>query len=63
MSRSRVSKVFFPWERRRGVFGVLGRIQNGRFIRPLLMLLMKVPLIKRWIEKGSRAPGSGRACG
>ena len=37
------------------VFGVLGRIQNGRFIRPLLMLLMKVPLFKRWIEKGSKA--------
>jgi hypothetical protein len=37
------------------VLGVLGRIQNGRFIRPLLMLFMKVPLFKRWIEKGSRA--------
>jgi len=36
-------------------FGVLGRIQNGRFVRPLLMLLMKVPIFKRWIEKGSRA--------
>lgn len=37
------------------VLGLVGRIQNGRFIRPLLMLLMKVPLLKRWIEKGSRA--------
>ena len=37
------------------VFGVLGRIQNGRFLRPVLMLLMKVPLFKRWIEKGSKA--------
>ena len=38
-----------------GVLGVLARIQNGRFMRPLLMLFMKVPLFKRWMEKGSRA--------
>ncbi|MBX3223927.1 MAG: type II secretion system protein GspG [Labilithrix sp.] len=25
MKRQRASKVFFPWERRRGVFGVIGR--------------------------------------
>ena len=25
MKRRRASKVFFPWERRRGVFGVIGR--------------------------------------
>ena len=37
------------------VVGVLGRIQNGRFIRPLILQLMKVPLFKRWIERGSRA--------
>ena len=37
------------------VLGVLGRIQNGRFLKPLVLLLMKVPLFKRWIEKGSRA--------
>ncbi len=37
------------------VLGVLGRIQNGRFLWPLLLLLMKVPLFKRWIEKGSKA--------
>ena len=36
-------------------FALLGRIQNGRFLRPLLMLMMKVPLLKRWIEKGSKA--------
>ena len=33
----------------------LGRIQNGRYLRPLILLLMKVPLFKRWIERGSRA--------
>ncbi len=37
------------------VLGLLGRVQNGRFVRPLILLLMKVPLLKRWIEKGSRA--------
>ena len=37
------------------VLGLLGRIQNGRFLKPLLMPLMKVPRFKRWIEKGSRA--------
>ena len=37
------------------VLGVLGRVQNGRFLRPLILLLMKVPLFKRWIERGSRA--------
>jgi len=37
------------------VLGLLGRVQNGRFLRPLLMFVMKVPLFKRWIEKGSRA--------
>ncbi len=35
--------------------GVLGRIQNGRYLRPLFVLLAKVPLFKRWLEKGSRA--------
>jgi hypothetical protein len=38
-----------------GVLAVLGRIQNGRYLRPLLVFLMKVPLLKRWIERGSRA--------
>lgn len=34
---------------------VLGRVQNGRYLRPLLVFLMKVPLLKRWIERGSKA--------
>ena len=38
-----------------GVLAVLGRIQNGRFLRPLFKPVMKVPLFKRWLEKGSRA--------
>lgn len=35
--------------------GILGRIQNGRYLRPVLTLLAKVPLFRRWLEKGSRA--------
>ena len=37
------------------VLGILGRIQNGRYLRPLLTLLAKVPLFRRWLERGSRA--------
>ncbi len=37
------------------VLGLLGRVKNGRYLRPLITLLMKVPLFKRWIERGSRA--------
>jgi hypothetical protein len=37
------------------VLAVLGRVQNGKYLRPLILLVMKVPLFKRWIEKGSRA--------
>jgi hypothetical protein len=35
--------------------GLLGRIQNGRYLRPVFTLLAKVPLFRRWLEKGSRA--------
>lgn len=37
------------------LLGVLGRVQNGRFLRPLFKLMTKVPLLRRWLEKGSRA--------
>jgi hypothetical protein len=38
-----------------GVLALLGRIQNGRFLRPVITLIAKVPLFKRWLEKASRA--------
>lgn len=38
-----------------GVFVLLGRIQNGRYLRPVIAFLSKVPLMKRLIEKASRA--------
>ena len=37
------------------VLAVLGRFRNGKYLRPLILFVMKVPLFKRWIEKGSRA--------
>ncbi|HEY6459859.1 MAG TPA: hypothetical protein VIY73_06895 [Polyangiaceae bacterium] len=38
-----------------GVLALLGRIQNGRFLRPVINLIAKVPLFKRWLEKASQA--------
>ena len=38
-----------------GVFALLGRIHNGRYLRPVITTLMKVPILKKWIEKGSQA--------
>jgi hypothetical protein len=38
-----------------GVLGTLARIQNGRYLRPLVALIAKVPLFRRWLEKGQRA--------
>ena len=37
------------------VLGLLARIQNGRYLRPLVMLMAKVPLFKRWLQKASTA--------
>jgi hypothetical protein len=37
------------------VLGVLARVQNGRYLRPLVALIAKVPLFRRWLEKGHRA--------
>src|SRR5439155_18594650 len=38
-----------------GTLALLGRIQNGRYLRPILTTLMKVPILKKWIEKASNA--------
>jgi hypothetical protein len=37
------------------VLGVLGRIQNGRYLRPLVRVMTKVPFLKRMFEKASRS--------
>jgi hypothetical protein len=38
-----------------GSLAVLGRVQNGRYLRPLIALISKVPLFRRWLQKASNA--------
>ena len=37
------------------ILGLLARVQNGRYLRPIVTQLARVPLFKRWLEKGHRA--------
>jgi hypothetical protein len=36
-------------------FGLLARVQNGRYVRPLVVLMMKVPILKRLLTRANRA--------
>ena len=38
-----------------GIFALLGRIQNGRYLRPIVAGIAKVPLFRRWLQKASNA--------
>jgi hypothetical protein len=38
-----------------GLVALLGRVQNGRYLRPVIGLLTKVPLFRRWLQKASNA--------
>jgi hypothetical protein len=38
-----------------GVLALLGRVQGGRYLKPLFALLAKVPFLKRQLEKASKA--------
>ena len=38
-----------------GVLGLLGRIQNGRYLRPVFAWMSKVPILKRLLERASKA--------
>jgi hypothetical protein len=38
-----------------GVFALLGRIQGGRYLRPIVQWMTKVPLLRRGIQKASTA--------
>lgn len=38
-----------------GIFALLGRIQGGRYLRPIVMGMMKVPLLGRGMRKMSQA--------
>jgi hypothetical protein len=40
------------------VFGLLvflGRFRKGKYLRPLITALMKIPLLRRWFQKASTA--------
>src|SRR5580765_7957350 len=37
------------------VLGLLGRIQNGRYLRPVFAWMAKVPILKGMLEKASKA--------
>ena len=37
------------------ILGLLARVQNGRYLRPIVTQLARVPLFRRWLEKGHRA--------
>jgi hypothetical protein len=34
-----------------GIFALLGRIAGGKYLRPLVMWMTKVPLLRRWLTK------------
>jgi general secretion pathway protein G len=52
MARSRVSKVFFPWERRRGLFGVLGRARV-RLVAAVGVGLLRIVWIRAREERAA----------
>ncbi|HEY8107135.1 MAG TPA: hypothetical protein VIC70_00405 [Gaiellaceae bacterium] len=38
-----------------GILALLGRIQGGRYLKPLFGVMAKVPFLKRQMEKASKA--------
>jgi hypothetical protein len=38
-----------------GALALLGRVQNGRYLRPIFAGLAKVPILKGWLQKASTA--------
>jgi hypothetical protein len=38
-----------------GVMALLGRIQNGRYLRPIIALISKVPILRKGLQKASNA--------
>ena len=38
-----------------GILGLLGRIQGGRYLKPLFALMAKLPFLRRQLEKASKA--------
>jgi hypothetical protein len=37
------------------VLNVLARVKGGKYVRPIALWLMKVPILKRWLQKASKA--------
>jgi hypothetical protein len=37
------------------VFGLLARIQNGRYVRPIIALMMKVPILRKLLTRAQKA--------
>jgi hypothetical protein len=38
-----------------GIFALLGRVQGGRYLKPILTTLMKLPLVGRLMKRASQA--------
>ena len=38
-----------------GIFALLGRIKGGKYLRPLVQGMAKVPILKGWMQKASTA--------
>ncbi len=38
-----------------GTLALLGRVQGGRYLRPVFAGMARVPLLKRWLQKASTA--------
>jgi hypothetical protein len=38
-----------------GIFALLGRIAGGRFLKPIITAMAKVPLLRRWLARLSEA--------
>jgi hypothetical protein len=38
-----------------GGLALLGRVQNGKYLRPIIATIAKVPLFRRWLQKASNA--------
>jgi len=38
-----------------GTLAILGRVQNGRYLRPIVAVIAKVPLFRKGLEKASNA--------
>jgi hypothetical protein len=38
-----------------GILALLGRIKGGKYLRPIVTAIAKVPLFRRWLQKASNA--------